>query len=256
MSYLSHLLIDLGDNPDRPRPARLWLRNRYHVHQRLCMAFPSAKLVIDDPFFLSPFSPDNFDSRQVKTARDTDSGFLFRIDPQPGSKAVILVQSAIAPNWQYAFQNTPLMPFIQMREETRSFTIGERFRFRLEANPTKRLREGSLHPNGEKINSQWVGKRVPVPTDQMDDWLTRRATGSGFLVEKITNFVPGYAFVGKSSHSIKENLPRSLKDQLRAVRYEGILEVTDSDKMTGTIISGIGPAKAFGFGLLSLVKMT
>ncbi len=39
--YLSSLLIDVGDNPDRPRPGRLWLRNLYHVHQRLCMAFPS-----------------------------------------------------------------------------------------------------------------------------------------------------------------------------------------------------------------------
>ena len=41
--YLSCLLIDVGDNPDRPRPGRLWLRNLYHVHQRLCMAFPSAR---------------------------------------------------------------------------------------------------------------------------------------------------------------------------------------------------------------------
>ena len=40
--YLSRLMIDIGNDPTRERPGRLWLRNLYHVHQRLCMAFPSA----------------------------------------------------------------------------------------------------------------------------------------------------------------------------------------------------------------------
>ncbi|MBI4518088.1 MAG: type I-E CRISPR-associated protein Cas6/Cse3/CasE [Deltaproteobacteria bacterium] len=37
--------------------------------------------------------------------------------------------------------------------------------------------------------------------------------------------------------------------------YEGILEVTDPDHFRGTIISGIGPGKAFGFGLLSFAPV-
>ena len=58
--YLSCLLINVGDNPDHPRPGRLWLRNLYHVHQRLCMAFPSASRKADDPDFLRPFKPEDF----------------------------------------------------------------------------------------------------------------------------------------------------------------------------------------------------
>jgi hypothetical protein len=52
--YLSHLMIEVGSDPDRPRPGRLWLRNMYHVHQRLCMAFlpPVSKKNKDDPEFL------------------------------------------------------------------------------------------------------------------------------------------------------------------------------------------------------------
>ena len=51
--FLSCLLIDIGDNPDRPRPGRIWLRNLYHVHQRLCMAFPSDPRKTDDRDFLA-----------------------------------------------------------------------------------------------------------------------------------------------------------------------------------------------------------
>ncbi len=68
--YLSLLLIDVGNNPDRPRPGRLWLRNVYHVHQRLCMAFPTDQQRACDPGFLRPYAPDGF----------APSRFLFRID--------------------------------------------------------------------------------------------------------------------------------------------------------------------------------
>ena len=64
--YQSTLMINIGDNPDRPRPGRLWLRNIYHVHQRLWMAFPTSQQRADDPFTQSVnngiysigFSPD------------------------------------------------------------------------------------------------------------------------------------------------------------------------------------------------------
>lgn len=39
---------------------------------------------------------------------------------------------------------------------------------------------------------------------------------------------------------------------LYAVRFEGILTVTDPDTFRTTVATGIGSAKAFGFGLLSL----
>ena len=87
MMYLSMLLIDAGTAPDRPRPGRLWLWNLYRVHQRLCMALPSAVRKSDDPDFLRPFKPEDFgtsEPKQVHVARRTDAGFLFRIDPHLG----------------------------------------------------------------------------------------------------------------------------------------------------------------------------
>jgi hypothetical protein len=152
--YLSHLLIDVGDNPDRPRPGRLWLRNLYHVHQRLCMAFASASRRSEDEHFLMPFDPKDFgmsEPRQVKVPRGAETGFLFRIDPQAGGRAVILIQSAVKPDWDYAFHNAGFL--LAAPPEVKPFhltcSVGETLRFRLLANPTRRLSKRSLWKDGQ-----------------------------------------------------------------------------------------------------------
>jgi CRISPR system Cascade subunit CasE len=40
-----------------------------------------------------------------------------------------------------------------------------------------------------------------------------------------------------------------------AVRFEGILCVTNPEQFVATVESGIGSAKSFGFGLLSLARV-
>jgi CRISPR system Cascade subunit CasE len=39
------------------------------------------------------------------------------------------------------------------------------------------------------------------------------------------------------------------------VDFEGILEVTDPEEFAAAVTAGIGPAKAFGFGLLSVARL-
>lgn len=41
---------------------------------------------------------------------------------------------------------------------------------------------------------------------------------------------------------------------LSGVQYEGILEVTDTQKFFQTLCSGMGPAKGLGMGLLSIAR--
>lgn len=246
--YLSSLLINVGDNPDHPRPGRLWLRNLYHVHQRLCMAFPSASRKSDDADFLKPFKPEEFGNNQVHVKRQADSGFLFRIDPLPGGRAMILVQSAAWPDWDYAFQNAHLLAAPPQRKSFNlNLTRGQSLRFRLVANPTRRLSKHSLEADGQPIKEKWIGKRVPVRVDQLFEWLARQAEPAGFSVEKDSTIVqPGYIYVNKKKKQDGNG------HRLRSVRYDGILQVTDPARLQETIIQGIGPGKAFGFGLLSL----
>ncbi|MCD6416003.1 MAG: type I-E CRISPR-associated protein Cas6/Cse3/CasE [Planctomycetes bacterium] len=256
--YLSCLLIDVGADPDRPRPARLWLRNLYHVHQRLCMAFPSPELKTGDPAFLKPYEPSGF--RHVHGPRTAEQAFLFRIDPQPGGRVVILVQSAVKPDWGYAFHNARhfLAADPLIKEFNPRFEMDQRLQFRLVANPTRKI-DTKSGPNGRRRH----GRRVPVPVDQLHEWLNRRAEPSGFALERLTGIQPGYVYFRKPVHdevtkgaenAQGENAEQEKRkgQRLRSARYDGILRITDPARFQQTLVSGIGPAKAFGFGLLSL----
>ncbi len=247
--YLSHLLIDAGDNPDRPRPGRLWLRNAYRVHQRLCMAFPSSVSKTNDPAFLQPYRPGSVqetspDRPVVHVRRNAEHNFLFRMDPHPGGRMVILVQSALQPDWDYAFQNSRFL--LATAPECKAFqpaySSGQRLRFRLVANPTKKV-DTKSSADGKRNN----GRRVPLPADQFNEWLVRRSEKSGFTVNQDSLVAQrGFVYVNKK--------PQDKGQSLVSVRYEGTLQVADYERFHQTLIQGIGPAKAFGFGLLSVAR--
>ena len=297
--YYSKLLVDVGDNPDRPRPGRLWLWNMYHVHQRLCMAFPSASRKERDPEFLAPYDPEDFPEQRhfadwskkqltdlkqgtekealallqhVHSPRRPESGFLFRIDPLMGGGSMILVQSALKPDWGYAFHNADYFlaapPEIIAYNPT--FIKGQRLQFRLLANPTRRLSEKSKEKNGAPVRKDFIGKRVPVPYEKLDEWLVKKGADGGFEIQKDEdgNFIlvkqSSYVYFSKPSKkrgdgdnqspkkNDREGDNREKKGKLFAVRFEGILKVTDPEVFFQTLIAGIGPGKAFGFGLLSV----
>lgn len=250
--YLSLLLIDVGSNPDRPRPGRMWLRNLYRVHQRLCMAFPSASQEQSDGHFLGPFRPEQFAQGHVHVQRSGDAGFLFRVDPRAGGRCAISVLSALEPKWDYAFRNAG--HFLAGPPQTRPFSptisTGARFAFRLQANAVFRARRQSVYRAGIPISEKWVGKRVGVPGDEKSAraWLERRAAASGFALVRILLARPGYIRINGATGSEKGQ-------NLRSMRYEGVLAVTDADLFRRTLVAGIGPAKAFGFGLLSIAPV-
>jgi CRISPR system Cascade subunit CasE len=241
--FLSSLMIQMGDNPDRPRPGRLWLANHYRVHQRLCMAFPSSCRQADDPYFLKPYEPADFGEGHVHVARSENAGFLYRVDYPPANRAMILVQSSVKPNWEYAFHNAEYLldgpP--RIRTYTPMFENGQRCQFRLIANPTRKI-ETKTGSDGKRKH----GKRVPVRPDRFLDWLIERSEVNGFEIEsKTISIESSYVFVRKSDHGNGE--------RLCSVRYDGFLRVTNSDSFLQAITKGIGPAKAYGFGLLSAI---
>ena len=270
--FLSRLTVDVGSDATRERPGRLWLHNLYRVHQRLCMAFPSAPRKERDPDFLAPYKPSDFPEQRhladkkntevepgvlkhVHSPRNPEAGFLFRIDPGPAGRAVILVQSAVKPDWDYAFQNAGflLAAPAEVKVYEPGFAAGQRLRFRLAANPTRKLSQHSRERDGKPVAEKWVGKRVPVPADQLLPWLAewrvRPDEPPGFCIDKDSTTVhAGYIYVNKGREEGGQ--------RLRSVRYDGILEVTDADKFRNTLLRGIGPGKAFGFGLLSVAPYT
>jgi CRISPR system Cascade subunit CasE len=269
MMYLSHLMIDVGNNPDRPRPGRLWLRNIYHVHQRLLMAFPTGRQRGEDPRFLRPFDPAGFERPR----------FLFRIDNSIEDncpRTIILVQSNLQPNWDYAFQNARMFLAAEpeFREWQPAFPAGNELRFRILINLSKKTTESKNGTDLRKLREgtdtlgrpKSQGKRVALtwedgqkPEEAIVPWFARKAAQSGFELRDCHVLRLGWAagYLPEKKAPRKEGEEGAAGHPARQMRFrsallEGTLAVADAPLFAQAIASGIGSAKAFGFGLLSV----
>ena len=276
--YISCLLINVGDNPDRPRPRRTWLRNLYQVHQRLCMAFPSDPK--RDPYFLKPFNPENSDAKRVHgVERSADSGFLFRIEPQPGGRVVIVVQSAIEPNWHYAFQNAghllrnPLAAPPHVEEFDPCYSKDQQLRFRIRVNLSKKIKASANGTNLTKAGDgadrfgrpKTQSKRVALTWDKEQDpeevireWFSRKGIDHGFKVQLLRALQVGWG-TGVDPDCKEADHKSGSGDgrmKFRSAMLEGTLTVEDANRFREVIINGIGSGKAFGFGLLSVAPLS
>ena len=74
---------------------------------------------------------------------------------------------------------------------------------------------------------------------------------AGFRVDReqlaVSNI--GYVYIRKGG-------PEAAAQRLRSARFEGILQVTDAEAFAKTLAAGIGPAKGYGFGLLSVAPIS
>jgi CRISPR system Cascade subunit CasE len=226
------------------------------------MAFPSKHRTDDDPGFLKPYDPAQFGEGQVHVERGNGAGFLFRVEPQPGGSALILVLSAGEPDWDYAFHNAQHLlagPPAEPRPLQLTIETGRRFRFRLLANPTKRppLTKAqwlAKKQAGEKVKRprmQITWKEGDDPAETFAGWLCSKGGRAGFRIDpkeiEVSNI--GYVHIRKGKDDDKVQ-------RLRSARFDGILEVTDADAFAKTLAAGIGPAKGFGFGLLSVAPVS
>lgn len=116
---------------------------------------------------------------------------------------------------------------------------GRLLRFRLRANPTRKV-DTKSGPDGARRN----GRRVPVKgmTEQIG-WLARKAGEHGFELLQAAVAASGSTELLRSYGTGRT---------FQGVLYEGRLAVRDPERFQAAVAAGIGPGKAFGFGLLSI----
>ncbi|CRK59255.1 CRISPR-associated protein, Cse3 family [Alloactinosynnema sp. L-07] len=120
---------------------------------------------------------------------------------------------------------------------------GDQWIFRLAANPT---RSSPKTPGGQR--TQRYGHQT---VDHQTQWLLTRAERNGFVIPHGIHDVPDLAITNRRTWKFtRDNAPVTL---VTAV-YEGRLEVTDPDALRRALTHGIGPAKGYGCGLLTLTK--
>lgn len=214
--YLSRLIL----NPHSRRVQRE-VADPYQMHRSLMRAFPDG-------------------------LRQGEERILFRLEADPRSGALtLLVQSHLPPDWSWLA--TPgaaayLLPAATPNPAVKSFDLhlaaGQVLAFRLRANPTARRRL----PDGSQ-------KRVGLcHEDEQIAWLHRKAAQSGFAV--LSARTGGQTTA--AGHLERDGKKHDLS--LLSVQFDGLLQVTNPERLYDAVAQGIGSGKGLGFGLLSLAR--
>jgi CRISPR system Cascade subunit CasE len=213
----------------RCREARRDLSDPYQLHSTLCRAF------------------------SVPDRKCGDGEFLWRLEPEtdPAGCPRILVQSLTIPHWDGIGVRGWLGkvdPPIELNQRLKldSLKAGQRFRFRLRANPC-------VTRNGKRLGL--------LRPEEQEAWVGRKGLQHGFSLPQLVSF--------EFSDSLQERIDvwisheqmlrgsRHSGDAIRifSVLYDGILTVTEPDKFRDALRTGIGHGKAMGLGLLSVAPI-
>ncbi|MGW6743086.1 type I-E CRISPR-associated protein Cas6/Cse3/CasE [Streptomyces sp. NPDC055025] len=248
----------------------------YLTRFRVNTARPGARRLLSSPQSLHAAVMASFPG--LLPTEPTTQRVLWRLDHNARAEVFLYVVSPDRPDlthlveqagWPAAsldpatpgWQSRPYAPFLQR------LTPGRTWAFRLTANPVHHIRRKDGEP------TKRTAHRTPV--HQMG-WLLERQENAGFrIVEKPEGkrLLPGGTTYQKYEHhgdryQLTVRDPRSLSfaksgeaDRKRhqvkvvTVTFDGHLEVTDPEVMRRTLIQGLGKAKAYGCGLMTLAPL-
>jgi len=190
---------------------------------------------------------------------ELDARKLWRIDRLDGQDFLLVCSPALpldsVPNdlggKSVTWESLDYEPFLSKLE------VGQRWHFRLRANPTYSVSQGE-------------GKRgkvyAHVTTEQQKLWLLSRAEKYGFVIAQSENDVDVeqddegagtradlYQFDVAERMQLRFQKKAGTKPvEVRVATLEGVLEVTDAGALRHALCGGIGRAKAYGCGLMTL----
>lgn len=161
---------------------------------------------------------------------------LFRADIQRDGTPVVLVQSDKEPCWSPLLDTDYLLDTDDnpaCKEYDPKLRQGQRLRFLLRANPTVK----------KSFDKDKPSKRIGLyDENHQRDWFERKANEGGFTPNALAIIQRGMQ-TSRRAGQVNTHL---------CVEFVGVLTITDPDRFLETIRSGIGSAKAYGFGLLSI----
>jgi len=249
--FLSRLILD-----PESRQVSSELAHPYEMHRTLMQAF------------------NNYPIDKKENAREKFE-VLFRADIDDQRNLVVTyVQSNVEPEWSFLTNKDCYLftDFDQPNPACKNIAgnferlqNGQVLSFRLRANPTKRI--GRVI----KGDATLKGKRVGLLREEEQiDWLIRK--GLKREKEKYGGFEILFNETEESNGEIrrvprvnvrlqgkqrgrKKEEGRSHSTTHLAVRFDGLLRITDAGAFRETLVRGIGSAKAFGFGLLSVAPV-
>lgn len=167
---------------------------------------------------------------------DRERDFLYRTEQAQRGRVAILVQS------QRSLEqvSNDCIKVLATKQWQPEFYAGQLLRFFLYANPVKTIKDEQ-----QRINDKGEVKSCRVPLidfKEQQGWLVTRLSHAAKIVELDVNpLIPIYFRKQKAGAG-----------KIQPVRYQGVLSVNDPELIQSILETGIGPAKAFGCGMLSL----
>jgi CRISPR system Cascade subunit CasE len=192
---------------------------------------------------------------------------LWRVDDD-GQRAVLYVVSAEEPDLTHLVEQAG-WPALPERWATRpygpfldSLSEGQRWAFRLTANPTHAVRVDEQKKRSQRLGHVTVAQQV--------QWLVERADSRGFSLPPSTAdgsvTVDGVDGEAATPLVVRRRQARSFGRRhqsggqqrsqvtLTTAVYDGHLVVKDAALLRDALTRGIGPAKAYGCGLMTLAR--
>lgn len=226
--FLSQLMLDV-----RSRVVQQWLSDVDKLHRDVLMLFERAS--VDGSARLS-------------------LGVLFRLDRQRDGELSLIIQSNQPPSFSrlpaHVLASEPVSKSID--EHMASLLVGQVLRFRLRANPTRKV-DTKTGEDGKRRNGRRVALTSPV--DRMD-WLKRKAQQHGFELGSVNQSGEVRDVIDISEGSVRGHRQHAdeghQETTFGSCVFEGTLRVTNAEEFKQAIVGGVGSGKAFGFGLLSV----
>jgi CRISPR system Cascade subunit CasE len=163
--------------------------------------------------------------------------FLFRIEQRSSRHVKILMQSERQPGIE-----TVTIQIEASKSVNLNLSAETQLRFLLVANPVKTIadEQGRLDSNGAIKKC-----RVPLINEEAQVvWLKRKLNGAALV----------------SSVDIEKQLPMNFRrrgrpGKIQPYAFKGVLQVRNPSIFMSLLEQGIGPAKAFGCGMLSVAAV-
>ncbi|MFT3969635.1 MAG: type I-E CRISPR-associated protein Cas6/Cse3/CasE [Micropruina sp.] len=181
---------------------------------------------------------------------------LWRLDSDSRHELNLYVVSPEAPSFdalaeQAGWSSTPVWRTADYGRFLGRLTVGQRWVFRLVANPIRNVREGSQNIAGDRLPR---GSRVPLikEADQRE-WLLERVASWGIRVVPGASGGPNLSVTRSGRHRFgrrSDGVARRVT--LQTAQFDGVLEVVDAAALRRTLTEGVGAGKGYGCGLLTL----
>lgn len=164
---------------------------------------------------------------------------LWRIDELNGKKYILLLSETI-PNLEHFAEQFGYLG----KYETKDYSIllsrvadGDKWRFRLTANPTISKSHGKIMAH--------------ITPEYQKKWLTDRADRCGFALndQEFQTVQSRWYNFNKRDGAVSANI------RMLSVTFEGVLTITSAKQFKETLCRGIGREKAYGQGLMTIVRI-